>query len=339
MIMKLTIFKVLLLGIFIQVMFSICNAQIVPGVGAYTEDPRKILLAADQVISKLHSVSYEAKYEGVGAGAVISSQTVGEVKLANLKMERLLSVNLAAEGKLYNSKTGEAERFDIAFTDNTVFRLRANEKTLMRKVLAHNDPKERDFGFATSLLGAAPNQLIMFEYILAKPFERQLAGEIVEYEGWAVVGDVRCHVIYAEFDKRPDGKVRKQRWFIGMKDNLPRKLEWLFADDKGRFGAQLLTLSNLRANIPLNSQSFAVKLPKGYKIKDYESPKQRPPLLAIGTIAPDWKLTDSTGKTHSLSEYRGKVVVMDFWATYCGPCVKTMPDLQALHNKYRTFAF
>lgn len=335
MIKKLTFFKVLFIGIFVQATALICNAQLVPGAGAYTEDPKKILLAADQAISKLHSVSYEASYEGSGAGAVISSLTIGKVKLANLETERLLSVKLAAEGKLYNSKTGEAERFDASSTGETVFRLRANEKTLIRKVLAENDPKERNFGFVTSLLGGAPNMLTMFEYIQANPFEKQMAGETLEYEGWAVVGGVRCHVIYAEFDRTPDGKVRRQRWFIGVKDNLPRRLEWLLMDDKGRFGAQVLTLTNLRTDIPLSSQTFAVKLPKGYKIKDYESPKQRPPLLSIGTLAPEWKLTDPTGKTHSLSDYRGKVVVMDFWATYCGPCVKTMPDLQALHNKFR----
>jgi thiol-disulfide isomerase/thioredoxin len=330
-----TLFKVSIVGILVQSMALICNSQLVPGAGAYTEDPKKILRAADLAIRKLESVSYDAGFEGSGAGAVITSPATGKVRLANLDGDRLLSVNLAAKGKRYGLTSGKAELFDVSFSGKTVYRLRADEQTLMRKVLADNDPKERDFGYITSLLGAAPNQLIMFEYIQPEPFERQMAGEVLEYEGWAVVNNVRCHVVYAEFDRRPDGTVRKQRWFIGIKDHLPRKLEWLLMDDKGRHGAQALTLANLRTDIPLKSQSLAVKLPKGYKIKDYDSPTQRPPLLAVGTIAPEWKLTDHLGKVHMMSNYRGKVVVMDFWATYCGPCVKTMPELQTLHQKYR----
>jgi len=58
-------------------------------------------------------------------------------------------------------------------------------------------------------------------------------------------------------------------------------------------------------------------------------------LLAVGEIAPEWQLTDAEGKVHSLSEYRGTVVVMDFWATWCGPCAEVMPRMQKLHEKYK----
>jgi thiol-disulfide isomerase/thioredoxin len=57
-------------------------------------------------------------------------------------------------------------------------------------------------------------------------------------------------------------------------------------------------------------------------------------LLKVGETAPDWQLNDAEGKTHSLSEYRGKVVVMDFWATWCGPCAEVMPRMQKLHEKF-----
>ena len=62
-------------------------------------------------------------------------------------------------------------------------------------------------------------------------------------------------------------------------------------------------------------------------------PKQVMNLLQVGTMAPDWQLIGAEGKTHSLSSYRGKVVVMDFWATWCGPCKTVMPRIQKLHQK------
>jgi thiol-disulfide isomerase/thioredoxin len=57
-------------------------------------------------------------------------------------------------------------------------------------------------------------------------------------------------------------------------------------------------------------------------------------LLAVGDPAPDWTLKDAGGGAHSLSEYRGKVVVLDFWASWCGPCAKVMPRMEKLQRKY-----
>ena len=49
--------------------------------------------------------------------------------------------------------------------------------------------------------------------------------------------------------------------------------------------------------------------------------------------APDFTLTDQFGVEHTLSDYRGKVVFLNFWATWCGPCQKEMPDIQALYEE------
>jgi thiol-disulfide isomerase/thioredoxin len=50
--------------------------------------------------------------------------------------------------------------------------------------------------------------------------------------------------------------------------------------------------------------------------------------------APDFTLTDLDGKAHSLAEYRGKIVVLNFWATWCLPCREEMPMLSKLAPKY-----
>ena len=58
-----------------------------------------------------------------------------------------------------------------------------------------------------------------------------------------------------------------------------------------------------------------------------------------GTPAPDFALKTLDGAQISLADYRGKVVLLDFWGTFCPPCVEALPELQALHAKYGAKGF
>ena len=49
---------------------------------------------------------------------------------------------------------------------------------------------------------------------------------------------------------------------------------------------------------------------------------------------PAFSLADLAGKTHSLSDYRGKVVLVNFWASWCPPCIHEMPELQKLKRHF-----
>lgn len=55
--------------------------------------------------------------------------------------------------------------------------------------------------------------------------------------------------------------------------------------------------------------------------------------VADDFVNPGLKLNDLTGKAHDLNEYKGKIVLLQYWATYCTPCRKEMPSMNSLMKK------
>ena len=51
--------------------------------------------------------------------------------------------------------------------------------------------------------------------------------------------------------------------------------------------------------------------------------------------AADFTLANLNGKTVKLSDFKGKVIILDFWATHCPPCIQEIPDFVKLYNKYK----
>ena len=60
------------------------------------------------------------------------------------------------------------------------------------------------------------------------------------------------------------------------------------------------------------------------------------PRPKIGNLAPEFRLLDMNGRPVALSDFRGKVVLLNFWATWCFPCRVEMPSMEAIYRDYRS---
>ncbi len=81
----------------------------------------------------------------------------------------------------------------------------------------------------------------------------------------------------------------------------------------------------------------AVSLAKfSFSVSQRPRPWDRVKEMAIGSAAPDWQLKTVGGETVALAELRGKVVVLDFWANWCGPCRKLEPLFDQLVSEYQS---
>lgn len=165
---------------------------------------------------------------------------------------------------------------------------------------------------------------MMAEFMIPSPFQAEVHADSLAYLGRDTVEGVDCHVILVEYESG----VSRAKWFLGVEDNLPRRVE-RFAMNGGMSGSQVLVVSGLSFPDGLTAEDFRPADTAGMALEDYRS------VLETGSQAPDWTLYTPDGREVSLSALLDTVVVLDFWATWCGPCASAMPGMQELHDTYR----
>jgi thiol-disulfide isomerase/thioredoxin len=119
---------------------------------------------------------------------------------------------------------------------------------------------------------------------------------------------------------------------IGIHDYIPRRILTSYRFDNRKRVDDLL-ISDFEANPIVADTLFTPSCPIGYEFIRH-TPPGPPILIDTGSLAPKWSLADGEAKIHSISDFRGGILLLDFWYTTCPPCMQSVPVLQKLHERF-----
>jgi cytochrome c biogenesis protein CcmG/thiol:disulfide interchange protein DsbE len=299
-------------------------------------DAVEYLRRAERALSELKSMTYSARNEGFGATATRSPAVTGTVAARRYSAEDQSGWHFRLDCSVRPPRqTGEVE-LQVAFDASGARSVDHAKQTVTQ---SSGDGLE---DLLVSGGGRLVNWLEMWSTVVSIPLAADDGSIVAKYEGQTVVGGVVCDVIVQDTTDFTQLEEYVLWWFLGAEDHLPRRLDSFYLEVAGAInGMDVLTITDLKPGAEVSDASLALATPEGFRTVTIEP--ERPAVRAgsapapsslVGKPAPAWTLKDPQGIDHSLADYKGKVVVIDFWATWCSWCKVAMPELQQLHEAY-----
>jgi peroxiredoxin/outer membrane lipoprotein-sorting protein len=144
----------------------------------------------------------------------------------------------------------------------------------------------------------------------------------------ALLADSAARAITFLWLDRASGLVQRDSTVITMHEP---------ASGTAQVTTRVLRITHQAVDTPPPDSVFVFTPPEGAKLVTSFGPPQSTPRSGefVGKPAPAFTLTGVKGSTVSLAKYKGKVVLLDFWATWCGPCRIEMPLVQKLYAEFK----
>ncbi len=318
--------KLLILGLLTAAIFTSCNK---------TPDSKEILTKSFDKCQNIENGYYEMQHHIKYMSRKDTSLQIYKCHFKKLKNDSIYSSAFHYQRFSDNKYEG-----DVLYTGNDFVNYSETDSTgeIMSKKLWAKEIKaySHNYTFYTPFFNKESSPLPKDSTFSDKK-------NIFEFKGEEIINNIPCYCIKRTVTPENDSTDMMQtlrielNYWINKQDYIPIQYTITYDvvmnnDTMYQFEKNVLTtyeLNNFKDNNLLELSS----IPSYVTLKDYK-PYQRPELLAKGTTAPNWTLTSLNDKTISLSDYKGNLVLIDFFYKSCYPCMLELPALQKLHEKY-----
>ena len=151
-------------------------------------------------------------------------------------------------------------------------------------------------------------------------------------------------VLDVTYERRPQQTQvteEPRRYWIDGANHLVLRVRTRLKADAPQLGGKIqrdetVSLRRALVNPVFPDSLWAFRPPPGSReVMEFTTGREDPAAAFAGKPAIDFSLNDLKGRSHSLKDLRGKTVLLDFWATWCGPCRITMPQVAKIHAEYK----